>query len=59
MSSKTGIISADFRKALQRFSLFNRYIPILKQVAELIEDILRYHIISFDTLHMLVTRKCK
>ena len=36
-SFKTCIISVIFRKALQRFSMFNRYFPILKQVAKSIE----------------------
>jgi len=52
-SFKTGIISVDLR----RFSLFNIYISILNRVAKSIEDILRYHKISFDILNMLVTRK--
>jgi len=34
-----------------------RYISILNRVAKLIEDISRYHKVSFDTLNTLVTRK--
>jgi len=44
-------------KRLNAFFLFNRYIPILNQIAKSIEDILRYHEISFDTLNTMVTRK--
>jgi len=56
-SFKTCIITVDLRKGWQRFSLFNRYIPIFNRVAKSIEDILRYQKISFDTLNKLVTRK--
>jgi len=38
-------------------SIDNRYIPIFNRVATSLEDILRYHKISFDTLNTLVTRK--
>ena len=58
-SFKTCIISVGLGRALQRFSLFNRYIPILNRVAKSIEELLRYHKISFHTctLNTLVTRK--
>jgi len=45
---KTCILSVDLEKA---FFLFKRYI------AKSIEDIFRFHKISFDTLNTLVTRK--
>jgi len=52
-SFKTCMISVDLEKALQRFSLFNRYIPILNRVAKFRKDIhvLRYHKISFNALN--------
>jgi len=56
-SFKTCIISVDLGKALQHFSLFNRYNPILNPVAKSIEDILRYHQIRLDTLNTMVKRK--
>jgi len=52
----TCIIFVDLGKAFKRFSMFNRYIPIVTRVAKPIEDILRYHKTSFDTLNTLVTR---
>ena len=42
---------------LSTLFLFNRYIPILNQVAKSIEKILRYYKISYDTLNTTVTRK--
>ena len=50
-SFKTCIITVDLYKALQCFSLFNRYIPILNRFAKSIEEILRYHKISFDRIY--------
>jgi len=58
-SFKTCIISVDLGKALQGFDPSNRYIPILNQVAKSIEVILRYHILSFDTVNTLVTRNSR
>jgi len=55
-SFKTCIISVDLGKAFKRFSLFNRYIPILNPIARHIEDILGYHKLSVDTLNALVIR---
>jgi len=55
-SFKTCIISVDLGKAFKCFFHFNRYIPILNRVAKSIENILRYHKVSFDTQDTLVTK---
>ena len=54
-SLKTYICSS--RESDSNASPVQIHIPILNRVAKSIEDILRYHKISFDTLNTLVTRK--
>jgi len=49
------LISIDLGKVLVMVFPVQQIIPILNRVARSIEDILRYHKISSDTLHMLVT----